>query len=106
MDFNELTDRAYDIRKKYETFERSTIGRTWTRAEIVQGFVTDVGDLVRLTMVKDGARHTEDVDAKLRHELADCFWSLIVIAKKFDVDLESAFTDTMDVIEKRVAITK
>lgn len=39
---------------------------------------------------------------KLTHELADCLWSLIVIAEKYDVDLEAAFSQTMDELEKRI----
>jgi NTP pyrophosphatase (non-canonical NTP hydrolase) len=37
----------------------------------------------------------------LAHELADCLWSIIVIADEAGVDLEKAFFETMKEIELR-----
>ena len=41
-------------------------------------------------------------DAKLAHELADCLWSVLVLARAYGVDLEQAFVVTMDELEQRV----
>lgn len=102
MSFQDLRQRALTIRQKYAEFEQQQHGREWSREQLVQGFVGDVGDLVKLTMAVDGARHIPDAQAKLRHELADCLWSLIVIAEKYDVDLEAAFGETMDELEEKL----
>jgi NTP pyrophosphatase (non-canonical NTP hydrolase) len=67
------------------------------------GFVKDVGDLARLVQAKEGIREVEDLDAALAHELADCLWSLIVLAERYGVDLEHAFGRTMDELERRLA---
>lgn len=61
-----------------------------------------MGDLVRLSMVKSGVRQVADLDEKLAHELADCLWSVLVIAEKYDVDLETAFFANMDSLEEHL----
>ena len=90
-----LSARALDVRRRFADFEKERIGREWTTAEIMSGFVVDVGDLTRLVMAATGARHVDDLDRKLEHELADCLWSLLVLAKRLDIDLAQAFDATM-----------
>jgi len=103
MELSQLSDRAVQIRQGFATVEQSRTGRTWTREEIMQGFVGDVGDLMKLVMAKAGARRVDDVDAKLAHELSDCLWSVLVLAKLYDVDLEKEFLATMSAIEAKLA---
>ncbi len=92
------------IRQCFAACEQRRTGRTWTREEIMQGFVVDLGDLMKLVMAKAGARRVEgDVDAKLAHELSDCLWSVLVLAKLYDVDLEKEFLKTMDELERGTA---
>lgn len=90
-----LSARALDVRRRFAAFEQERIGREWTTAEIMSGFVVDVGDLTRLVMAATGARLVDDLEAKLEHELADCLWSLLVLAKRLNVDLAHAFEATM-----------
>lgn len=102
MDLAALTDRATAIRDRYAALETQLHGKPWTREQLMAGFVVDVGDLMRLVMAKSGARHVADVDAKLEHELADCLWCVLVLAKAYDVDLERAFLRTMDELETKI----
>ena len=102
MEFSNIQKRAIDVRERYATLEKSKNATEWTRADLVRGFVGDVGDLVKLTMAEDGVRTIADSKAKLGHELADCLWSVIVIAEKYSVDLEAAFIHTMDELEQRI----
>ncbi len=69
----------------------------------MQGFVVDVGDLMKLVMAKAGARPVDDVQAKLAHELSDCLWSVLVLAKAYDVDLEKEFLRTMDELGRKLS---
>jgi NTP pyrophosphatase (non-canonical NTP hydrolase) len=71
-------------------------GRVWTREETALGFVGDVGDLAELVMAAEGARSDVGGREALEHELADCLWSVLVLAASYDVDLGSAFDSTMD----------
>ena len=52
-------------------------------------------------MVKDGLRHVDDVDQKLKYEIGDILSCLIIIAQKYDIGIEQAFFDTMDELEDR-----
>lgn len=102
MDLTQLTERAMQIRQGFADYEQRRTGRTWTREEIMQGFVVDVGDLMKLVMAKAGARRVDDMDAKLAHELSDCLWSILVLAKLYDVDLEKEFLRTMSELETKL----
>lgn len=99
MDLAQLSDRAMEIRRRFAAREKAAGGREWTREEIMQGFVVDVGDLMKLVMAKSGARAVADVDRKLAHELSDCLWSVLVLARSYGVDLESEFLRTMMELE-------
>jgi NTP pyrophosphatase (non-canonical NTP hydrolase) len=57
-----------------------------------------MGDLAKLVMAKEGLREASDVDQRLAHELADCLWSILVLADLYGVDLERAFVRTTDEI--------
>jgi len=81
-----------------ETYARETArryGRSWTPEEYMLGFLGEVGDLAKLVQGKAGVRSRDDLDEALAHELADCLWSILTLADCYDVDLEAAFTKTM-----------
>lgn len=103
MDFKKIIERTKEVHKKYVESDKRRLGKEWERGEYVKAFAADVGDLVKLTMGKDGLREIENVDKKLAHELADCLYSIIIIAKKYDVDLEKAFLETMDELKERAS---
>jgi NTP pyrophosphatase (non-canonical NTP hydrolase) len=99
MEFRELEQRALAIRGRYASLERRRYSRAWTREEIALGFVGDVGDLMKLVLAREGVRAIPDAAEKLAHELADCLWSLLVLADAYEVDLQQAFLRTMDELE-------
>lgn len=102
MELAALTERALQVRDRFDAMETARSGLAWTREEVMQGFVGDVGDLMKLVMAKAGVRPIENADAKLAHEFADCLWSVLVLAKLYDVDLEKAFLATMDELETKL----
>ena len=103
MDFQEITKRALSIREQYAEFEKQNYGESWTSEEITLGLVGDIGDLVKLVMAENGHRNIPDSKRKLEHELADCLWSIIVLANLHDIDLEKSFLETMDNLEKHLS---
>jgi NTP pyrophosphatase (non-canonical NTP hydrolase) len=103
MDVKALTDRAMEIRQRFAAFEQARSGRAWTREELMQGFVGDVGDLMKLVMAKAGARAVEDVDRKLAHELSDCLWSILVLYRLYGLDPEAEFLKTMAELDASIA---
>lgn len=95
-DIKTLEQRALEIRRKYDDRERSKGSQTWDAKKLARGFKKDVSDLV--TILDEAV-----VDQKkLNHELADCLWSVLVIARKLDVDIERAFWTTMGELDNRL----
>ena len=103
MEFQTIINRALEIRKQYEAKEKQLYGSAWTSEEIALGFVGDVGDLAKLIVAENGKRNIPDSKAKLEHELADCLWSVIVLAHQHGVDLEAAFVNTMNELEQHLS---
>lgn len=103
QDIQELQRRAQSIREKYDDLNAKDGHTKWSGVDYAAGFVGDVGDLVKLVMAKDGKRRGNDVDDKLRHELGDCMWSLLVISSHYNIDIAQAFNATMDQLEERLA---
>lgn len=70
---------------------------------VYAGFLmTDFGELVEQIMAKEKFRDGgEDIDKKLEHELADCLWALLMIAKHLNVDLEAAYRRMIKDVQKR-----
>jgi len=103
MELARLTARALEVQRSLNEAAAARGGRPWTREELMQGFVGDVGDLMKLVMAKAGARPVDDLDRKLAHELSDCLWSVLVLAQAYGVDLAKEFPATMDEIEAKLA---
>lgn len=101
MDFKTISDRAVKVREKYRLLEEKR-GHVWSNSEIMEGFVGDIGDLMKLVMAKEGTREIDDVDEKLKHELCDCLWCVLVLAKKYNIDIESEFMEKMDELGARI----
>jgi NTP pyrophosphatase (non-canonical NTP hydrolase) len=103
----ELSARAMEVAALYDELNLAQRGRVWTRAETMMGFVGDVGDLAKLVMAAEGAR--SDVGgpdghgiSALEHELADCLWAVLVLARRYDVDLAAAYGVAMDELTSRL----
>lgn len=102
MTYQELLDAAVRVREKYNQLNKRDNGAAWDGDKLMAGFVGDVGDLSKIIMAKSGHRAMDDIDEKLRHELSDCLWSVLVLAKYYDIDLESQFIESMNELEVRV----
>ncbi|MBS0632495.1 MAG: nucleotide pyrophosphohydrolase [Verrucomicrobia bacterium] len=106
MQLSDFAARAQTIRQLYDEQARRDGRRPWTAAEFAQGFAGDVGDLMKLVMAKQGLRPAPtgkpDLDAALAHELADCLWSVLVLADLHGINLEQAFAATMNRLERKL----
>ena len=103
MELADLARRAWEVRQQYAALEQRNYGRSWTREEVAIGFVGDVGDLMKLVMAHAGVRATDDADSKLAHELADCLWAVLVLARLYEINLEETFVQTMDGLARHIA---
>jgi hypothetical protein len=90
-------DRAREIRDLYETLEHRLLDRTWTTPELAVGFTNDAAYVGRLALAAERTWDIDgDVDAELRHKLAECLWWVFVLADRLGVDLPEAYESTMD----------
>lgn len=103
MSIAELQKRAIEVREKYAELNKKNGHNPWGAKDFAMGFAGDFGDLQKLVMAKENMRTIENVDSKLKHELADCLWSLLVLAQHYNIRLEDEFIKTMDELETRIA---
>lgn len=105
MEFKDLEKRANEVSAKYDELNKEIYNVVWGPAQIMEGFVGDIGALMKIVMAKEGYRQLgdKDIDEELKHELSDCLWSLLVLASKYEVDLEKEFLKTMNHLEDRIA---
>ncbi|MDF6021300.1 hypothetical protein [Streptomyces sp. JH34] len=93
----EADDRALKVRAQYEQIEQRVLGRTWTLPELALGFTNDAAYVGRLVLAAERTWDIDgDVDAELRHKLAECLWWVFVLADRLDVDMPEAYEATMD----------
>ncbi|SCL33452.1 hypothetical protein GA0070624_4740 [Micromonospora rhizosphaerae] len=102
MDIGELQARARQIADRYDRHHVDAGRRPWSTGELALGFVGDVGDLAKLVLAVDGRREIPDARDRRGHELADCLWSVLVLADRYDVDLVAEFGKMTDGIERHL----
>lgn len=94
-DIKILEQRALEIRSKYNQLERDQSKQPWDALKLARGFKKDVSELIEIL------EQSEPDPKKISHELGDCLWGVLVIARKLDIDIERAFWTTMGEIEQR-----
>jgi NTP pyrophosphatase (non-canonical NTP hydrolase) len=66
------------------------------------GFLGDVGDLPKLVMAEEGARTIAGSREALGHELADCLWSVLILADRYGINLAAEVRRTMSELEQGI----
>ncbi|MET7446429.1 hypothetical protein OG893_10835 [Streptomyces sp. NBC_01696] len=93
----EADEKALQVRAQYEQIEQRVLGRAWTLPELALGFTNDAAYVGRLVLAAERTWGIDgDVDAELRHKLAECLWWVFVLADRLDVDMPEAYEATMD----------
>lgn len=95
MDIKHYQKRALEIREKYKRLEIKQNGKEWTTKELINGFLKDVKELIHLS-------ENNGSEDKISHEISDCLWSVLVLADKFDIDLDNTFMDNMNKLEEKI----
>ncbi|ONI75912.1 hypothetical protein BWI15_08915 [Kribbella sp. ALI-6-A] len=90
-------EQALAVRSRYEILEERYNGKTWSLHELMIGFSNDVGYIGRLLLAHDG---TWDIDgdprAELEHKLAESMWWTFVLADKLGIDIDKAYSQSME----------
>ncbi|MFG3343295.1 MazG nucleotide pyrophosphohydrolase domain-containing protein [Glycomyces sp. NPDC048151] len=103
MDITEATAKANRLSDLFDELNEANGQKAWTGLDIALGFVGDVGDLVRQVQVAENVRTYPGGREALEHELADCLWSVLMLADRYGVDLAAAYANTMAQMETRLA---
>jgi NTP pyrophosphatase (non-canonical NTP hydrolase) len=106
MELQKLIHRAMDLRNQYEKKEKQLYGTPSTDEDIVEGFLGDVNNLVKLVKAQHGKGAIANSAEKLGPQLSHCLWSVIVLAKMYNIDLEQSFMETMDKLENHLLETQ
>ena len=106
MEFQKLTNRAMDLRRQYEEKEIKLYGSPSSDEDIAQAFAGDANHLVKFVMAEHGKRAIPNSKEKLEAQLAHCLWSVIVLAKMREIDLEQSFMEAMDRLEAHLLETQ
>ena len=106
MEIQKLINRAMDLRRQYEIKETELYGAPATDEDIAQGLAGDVNNLIKLILAEHGKRVIANSKEKLESQLAHCLWSVIVLAKMHNINLEQSFMETMDRLENHLLETQ
>lgn len=106
MEFQKLINRAMDLRKQYEKRESQLYGSPVTDEQIAEAFSGDANNLVKLIGAQHGRHDIANSTEKLGAQLAHCLWSVIVLAKMHNLDLEQSFMEAMDRLENHLLETQ
>jgi NTP pyrophosphatase (non-canonical NTP hydrolase) len=106
MELQKLINRAMDLRNQYEKKEKQLYGSPSTDQDIAEAFLGDVNNLVKLVKAGHGKGAIANSREKLGPQLSHCLWSVIVLAKMHDVNLEQSFMETMDKLENHLLETQ
>jgi NTP pyrophosphatase (non-canonical NTP hydrolase) len=106
MELQKLINRAMDLRAQYEKKEKQLYGSPATEEDIAQGFLADVNNLVKLVKAEPTKRDFASNTEKLGSQLSHCLWSVIVLAKMHNIDIEQSFMETMDRLENHLLETQ
>lgn len=102
MELPNLQARAVEIADLYDRHNVAAGRTAWTTGDLALGFAGDVGDLAKLVQAVDGRRVIDNARERLGHELADCLWSVLVLAERYDLDLGAEFTRMTDDLERKL----
>ncbi len=103
MDILDYSERVKKIKLAYNVLNRSEGYKSWGVTEYLQVFQGDVGDLAKLILASRGfAFSQKDVEVKIARELADCLWSVLVLADELDVNIQQEFNKMLLRLEDKI----
>lgn len=98
--FDEIINRALEIRKKYHKLEAEHHGNEWTIEEDALAFLTDAGLVGRNIMSQQQRWPKANSQSELEHKLGESIWWLIVLANRTDIDIKEAVANFLSETEK------
>lgn len=106
MEIRELSKLAKDLKEVYDNLNRIRVKKIWQAPDYAQGLVGDASDLMRLVAQRNkdlSMAQRKELDKKIRHEMADCMWSLVSLADELNIDLEKEYLITIDYLRQKLS---
>ena len=101
--YSDIVNIVMETRTLLENFEQKSVGKKWGNEELLIGLMTDIGDLARLILAKEGFRSAKkDLEKQLRHEIAACFWAIVVLSEKYKVNIPQALQEMSIDLKKKL----
>ncbi len=102
MDFKQVIEQTERIGRAFE--KRS---RKFTKQERMLDLVEEVGELAQAMLIVDKRKLTEDpkkrkTRADIADALGDIMFDLILLAKDYEIDLASEYTNTLNHLSERL----
>jgi NTP pyrophosphatase (non-canonical NTP hydrolase) len=100
MDIKKLSKITKEIKSAYAELNRKGGRPVFNVKDYADVFVGDVGDLVKFLGSYSRKPNKESLK-KIKHELGDCLWSVLVIADELGVDIEKEFLINMAYLKQK-----
>lgn len=101
--FDEVIERALEIRKQYHKLEMEYHGSEWTVEEDALAYLTDAGLVGRNVMSQQQRWPKADSESDLEHKIGENIWWLIVLADRSGIDINHAISCFLDKTEKLIS---
>lgn len=108
-----ISDQTTSISELRAEVRRFIIARDWDQfhspKDLAIGLITESAELLELFRFKDEAEVTqllaaEDFRRELRHEIADCFFFILAMSRKLDIDLSQALVEKIALSAQRYPV--
>lgn len=104
MDIKEIQRLAVEVCERHKELDNRQGRKVWSREDYIKGLVGDVADLLQASMVKDGTRQAPPDGEHFEHEVGDVLMGICVVAHEYGIDIEKAFLNTVDGLNKRMEV--
>ncbi len=96
MEIKEAKETAWSVQQKLETRH----GRQ-DAFRLVTELAEEVGEIAEAVKAEEGVAGKEKLKGRIGGELADALFSLLVLSKKYETDLDKDFGKVIDGINAR-----
>lgn len=100
MSLKDYKEKSLDVIKRFEKTEP----KRWSIEGSSMELVTEVGDLLDLVLRKEYYKQNvyDDLDYKIKDELADIILILFAIANHYKIDLDEAYEEMLKLVDERL----
>lgn len=100
MDLAKIRKMSRTLKSAYDQMDRKKGKEIWTARDYADGLAGDTGDFIKI-LLNYSKNPTRDRKKQLHHELADCLWSILMLAEELDIDIEKELMINMGYMKQK-----